>query len=264
MIRPRSTWRWERPTTGRSWRSTRRRRPSAWEGDVWSFSTLEYFPIDDFESYTNESPNRVFQTWIDGWGFSEDEFFPTGNPGNATGSMIGYNPEVGNIMETAIIHGGKQSMPVEYNNVNSPYYSEIERTWETPQNWTLNGADTLQVWFRGQSGRVHPEPIRQYHHGCRRVGHLRHRRSVHLRLQDSQRRRLDHRPGGQHREYRSVGQGRRDDSPEPVAGLAVCRRVRNAWKRRAIPGEIDGTPPRRRATRAWRRQSRSRCRLPCG
>ncbi len=123
--------------------------PSAWESDIWSFSTREYFTIDDFEGYTNESPNRVFQTWIDGYGFSEDVFFPGGHLGNHTGSMIGYNPELGPIMETTIIHGGKQSMPVEYNNVNQPYYSEIERAWQTPQDWTLNGADTLQVGFRG-------------------------------------------------------------------------------------------------------------------
>jgi len=122
--------------------------PGAWESGVWSFSTLEYFAIDDFESYTNDSPNRVFQAWIDGWGFSEDVFFPSGNPGNGTGSLVGYNPEAGTIMETTIIHGGKQAMPVEYNNVNQPYYSQVERTWETPQNWTINGADTLQVWFR--------------------------------------------------------------------------------------------------------------------
>ncbi len=127
--------------------------PGTWESDVWSFSTLEFFPIDDFESYTNDSPNRVFQTWIDGWGFSEDSFFPTGNPGNGSGSMVGYNPEVGAIMETTIIHGGEQAMPVEYNNVNSPYYSEVDRTWETPQDWTLNGADTLQVWFQGSPVR---------------------------------------------------------------------------------------------------------------
>ncbi|MBN1509406.1 MAG: discoidin domain-containing protein [Sedimentisphaerales bacterium] len=127
--------------------------PDSWESDLWSFSTQEFIPIDDFESYSNESPDRVFQAWIDGWGFSGDAFFPTGNPGNGTGSMVGYDPEAGSIMELAVIHGGEQSMPVEYNNVNQPYYSEIERTWETSQNWTLNGADTLQVWFRGNPVR---------------------------------------------------------------------------------------------------------------
>jgi len=123
--------------------------PSVWEGDVWSFSTSEYSVVDDFESYTNESPNRVFQTWIDGWGFSKDEFFPNGNPGNGTGALVGYDPALGTIMETAIVHGGDQSMPVEYNNVNPPYYSEAERTWDQPQDWTGNGADTLVLYFRG-------------------------------------------------------------------------------------------------------------------
>ena len=123
--------------------------PWIWEGDIWSFSTSEYSVVDDFESYTNESPNRVFQTWIDGWGFSKDDFFPTGNPGNGTGAMVGYDPSFGTIVETVIVHTGDQSMPVEYNNVNQPYYSEVERTWDESQDWTGNGADTLVLWFRG-------------------------------------------------------------------------------------------------------------------
>jgi len=123
--------------------------PSAWASSVWNFSTLNFLVVDNFEGYTNDSPNRGFQTWIDGWGFSEDEFFPQGNPGNGTGALVGYDPSVRTIMETAIIHGGKQAMPVEYNNVNQPYYSEIDRTFDTPQDWTVFGADTLQVFFRG-------------------------------------------------------------------------------------------------------------------
>jgi hypothetical protein len=123
--------------------------PSAWAGDLWSFSTQQSYMVDDFEGYTNDSPNRVFQTWVDGWGFSKDDFFPNGNPGNGTGALVGYDPSAGDIMEKTIIHGGKQAMPVEYNNVNQPYYSEVERTWETAQNWTVNGAETLQLFFRG-------------------------------------------------------------------------------------------------------------------
>jgi hypothetical protein len=126
---------------------------SAWQGDVWSFTTAEFTDIDNFESYTNESPNRVFQTWIDGWGFSKDEFFPNGDPGNGTNALVGYDPAVGNIMETSITHGGVQSMPVEYNNVNAPYYSEVERTWASPQNWTTNGATELSLWFRGNPAK---------------------------------------------------------------------------------------------------------------
>ena len=123
--------------------------PSVWPGDLWSFSTPEFLVVDDFEAYTNASPTRVFQTWVDGFGFSADEYFPKGGEGNGTGSMVGYDPSMGDIMEKTIIHGGKQAMPVEYNNVNQPYYSEVERTWETPQNWAAHGASTLQLFFRG-------------------------------------------------------------------------------------------------------------------
>ena len=83
--------------------------PASWEGDVWAFTVKEYQVVDDFERYTNNSPNRVFQTWVDGWGFSEDEFFPKGNPGNGTGATVGYDPLAGDIMEKTIIHGGRQS-----------------------------------------------------------------------------------------------------------------------------------------------------------
>jgi hypothetical protein len=120
-------------------------------GALWSFTTATFILVDDFESYTNYSPNRVFQTWIDGWGFSEDEFFPTGNPGNGTGAMIGYDPALGDIVETRIVHGGRQAMPFDYNNVNSPYYSETVRTWNAAQNWTVNGVNTLTVHVRGQA-----------------------------------------------------------------------------------------------------------------
>jgi hypothetical protein len=119
------------------------------KGAVWTFTIPDYLLVDDFERYTDNSPDRVFQTWLDGLGFSEDEFFPTGNPGNGTSSIVGYDPQAGNIMETSIIHGGRQSMPVEYNNVNSPYYAEVERTWSTPQNLKLGGVTDLSLWFQG-------------------------------------------------------------------------------------------------------------------
>ncbi|MCP4453808.1 MAG: hypothetical protein GY809_20290, partial [Planctomycetes bacterium] len=49
--------------------------PTTWEGDTLSFSTVGSLAVDDFESYGNESPNRPFQTWLDGIGYSADEFF---------------------------------------------------------------------------------------------------------------------------------------------------------------------------------------------
>jgi hypothetical protein len=129
--------------------------PSTWESNVWSFSTSEYIAIDDFERYSNESPNRIFQAWVDGYGFSEDEFFPTGNPGNGTGAGVGHDIWTSGganygktIAETVIVHGGKQSMPLYYDN-SSLATSEAERTWKTAQDWTTNDANTLALYFRG-------------------------------------------------------------------------------------------------------------------
>ena len=129
---------------------------SPWKGSVWSFTTADFIIVDDFETYSNDSPNRLFQTWIDGWGFSPDEFFPTGNPGNGTSASVGHDiwatgTPFTTIAETGIVHpgGSRQSMPFDYNNINSPYYSETDRTWTAGQNWTLNDVNTLSVWFHG-------------------------------------------------------------------------------------------------------------------
>ncbi|MBN1509399.1 MAG: DNRLRE domain-containing protein [Sedimentisphaerales bacterium] len=132
--------------------------PAEWRSDVWSFSTLAYLTVDDFEGYTNESPNRVFQTWIDGMGFSPDEFFPNGGDGNGSGALVGYDPTLGDIMETDIVHGGRQAMPLYYDNTSAPGYSETVRTFATPQDWSLYGITTLVLHFRGDVNNV-PAPL---------------------------------------------------------------------------------------------------------
>jgi hypothetical protein len=128
--------------------------PTAWEGDVWSFSTTDFITIDNFEAYTSDSPNRVFQTWVDGSGFSEDDFFPTGNPGNGTGALVGYDPLAGSIMETGLVHGGTQSMPLYYDNGAAPRYSEAVRSFDPPQDWSKHGITTLVLYFRGDVNNV--------------------------------------------------------------------------------------------------------------
>ena len=117
---------------------------SPWKGTVWSFTTADFIVVDDFESYVDDVEGRIFQTWIDGWGFTEPA---PGNPGNGTGSTVGYtNPP---FAEKTIVKSGRQSMPLGYNNADSPNYSETERTFDTPQNWTLNGVNTLSLQVRG-------------------------------------------------------------------------------------------------------------------
>lgn len=126
-----------------------------WQGQAWSFTTAEFIVADDFELYTNnrDAGQAVFQTWIDGLGFSKPE---PNNPGNGTSSIVGHDiwtqgsPHE-TIAETGIVHGGRQSMSLYYNNAEEPYYSLASRTWPAPQDWTLNGMDTYELYFRGAS-----------------------------------------------------------------------------------------------------------------
>ncbi len=110
--------------------------PSLWESDLWTFTTAEYAMIDNIESYTDDidAGEAVFQTWIDGWT-------------NETRSVVGYVDAP--FAEKAVVQSGEQSMPVTYDNTASPFYSEISRTWDTPQDWTGNGANTLRLYFQG-------------------------------------------------------------------------------------------------------------------
>jgi len=108
---------------------------SLWEGDLWSFTTQEYGVIDDFESY-NDEDNLIFDTWLDGWI-------------NETGSTVGYFEAP--FAERKIVQGGKQSMPLEYNNAEAPFYSEASLTWPAAQDWTTGGIDSLRLYFRGEA-----------------------------------------------------------------------------------------------------------------
>ncbi len=121
--------------------------PNLWEGDLWSFSTVEYLVADDFESYTDDVGSRVFQTWKDGFGYTEPA---PGYSGNGTGSAIGNASTP--FMESSIVRGGTQSVPFSYNNTGAggkARYSETERTWAVPQDWTRNGVKALTFWFYG-------------------------------------------------------------------------------------------------------------------
>jgi hypothetical protein len=102
-------------------------------GPVWSFTTC--LPVDNFESYTDDEGNRIYETWIDGYT-------------NSTGSVVGYAQAP--FAERAIIHGGTQSMPLDYNNINAPFYSEAERDFDSAQDWTVGGAGALVLYIRGR------------------------------------------------------------------------------------------------------------------
>ena len=110
-------------------------------GAIWTFVT--FLSVDDFEGYTDDEGGRIYETWIDGWT-------------NSTGSTVGYVQAP--FAERSIVHGGKQSMPLDYNNVKEPFYSEAERDWSTLQDWTVNEVNTLALYIRGRSSNA-PEKL---------------------------------------------------------------------------------------------------------
>jgi hypothetical protein len=132
-----------------------------WPGDVWAFTIASYIVVDDFESYGNVSPDRPFQTWIDGVGFTEPE---PGNPGNNTGSAVGHNiwgsdseHYGGSIMEAGTVNSGQQSLPLYYDNSGASgvlKYSQIDRTFAEAQDWTRFGITKLVVHFYGSPGNT--------------------------------------------------------------------------------------------------------------
>ena len=131
---------------------------SVWAGPVWSFSTVDALIVEDFENYTNHSPDRPFQVWLDGFGYSADEFFPAGYGGNGTGAGIGHDIWTitspyynGSIMETArTIAGSSQSMPFYYVNSGN-VVAETTRTFAPAQDWTVGGAQLLSIAFFGEA-----------------------------------------------------------------------------------------------------------------
>ncbi len=107
-------------------------------GQVWAFATFR--AVDDFESYTDDEGNRIYETWIDGY------------TNGTNGSTVGYLDAP--FAEQTVVHSGGQSMPLDYNNVNAPYYSEAEREFDPVQDWTRDEVDTLVVSVRGRPGNA--------------------------------------------------------------------------------------------------------------
>jgi hypothetical protein len=121
---------------------------SPWAGNVWSFTTSDYFVIDDFEDY-DAGENQIWYSWHDGLGY--------GTPGtagyfagNGTGAAVG-DETTPSYTEETIVHGDHQSMPLSYNNNKQGYakYSETELKLTAPRDWTEEGVAELSLWFRG-------------------------------------------------------------------------------------------------------------------
>jgi len=132
-------------------------------GTVWKFTAPAYLLVDDFESYTNEVGQRVFEVWVDGLGFTQ----PVETAGNGTGALVGHDiwavdTPYSTIMETGKVHGGGQSMPLYYDNTVAPYRSEADRTWTVAENWLVEGVTDLTLYVRGEAAPYRSEADRTW------------------------------------------------------------------------------------------------------
>ena len=122
---------------------------SPWIGNVWSFTTANFPIVDDFEDY-DVGNNEIWWAWKDGLGYAAHDGEPA-YPGNGTGSAVG-DETTASYTEEFIVHGGLQSMPLEYDNnkENYAFYSEVELTLSATRDWTEKDAVALTIWFRGR------------------------------------------------------------------------------------------------------------------
>ncbi|MHC4501611.1 MAG: hypothetical protein ACYS21_21195 [Planctomycetota bacterium] len=113
---------------------------SPWIGPLWNFTTANFLIIDDIENYNDidegePGSNRIYNAWVDGFD----------DPTN--GSQVGHlDPP---FYEETIVHSGNKSMPFTYDN--GAGKSEATLTLTSNRDWTINGVNTLTIWFRGDS-----------------------------------------------------------------------------------------------------------------
>jgi len=126
---------------------------SPWAGNVWSFTTGDFFVIDDFEDY-DAGDNQIWFAWHDGLGAGAPGT-PGYIPGNGTGSAVG-DETTASYTEETIVHGGSQAMPISYDNNKQGFskYSELEHTLTDQRDWTEEGVTNLSLWFRGNPASV--------------------------------------------------------------------------------------------------------------
>jgi len=107
------------------------------KGRIWRFTVAEFIIIDDMESYCGYGCyNWISDTWLDGFeNWSGAEVY------------VGIKP-------TNPAHGGEKSMIYQYYNDGGiwgdlDYYSEVEREFSDPCDWTDAAVKILTLFFYG-------------------------------------------------------------------------------------------------------------------
>jgi len=126
---------------------------SPWIGTLWSFTTGDFLLIDNFEDY-DAGDNQIWYSWHDGLGYGAPGTEPY-FAGNGTGAAVG-DETTASYTEETIVHDGRQSMPVAYDNNKQGFskYSETEFKLTAPRDWTEEGVTELSIWFRGLPASV--------------------------------------------------------------------------------------------------------------
>lgn len=96
-------------------------------GHVQSFTTKACIVIDDFESYPLDSSLRL--NWDPNEGGTGNVYLEIGND----------------------FFEGAQAMRLEYNNNSSPFFKEVTRKFETPQDWAANTIVALTFALKGDN-----------------------------------------------------------------------------------------------------------------
>jgi hypothetical protein len=128
------------------WRVDERYAGATVKGPIWTFTTIPFVVVEDFEDYNDFKPYRVFDTWSDGWEIDDN------------GSTVGYpDPDFErdeHFVEVKIVHGGKQAMPLAYDNSDTARYSKASADLSAlgvTGDWAKTGAKALVLYFYGDA-----------------------------------------------------------------------------------------------------------------
>jgi len=92
-------------------------------GHTWTFTTAECLSVEGFESYANDAGMKA--AWVE--------------------NIPGFD-----YILLAIDNQGNKSMRFQFQNQYEPYFSEATRTFNSPQDWTVQGVETLSLLFIGE------------------------------------------------------------------------------------------------------------------
>jgi hypothetical protein len=96
-------------------------------GHTWTFTTAECLTVEDFESYADNAAIRA--AWVD-------------NIADFDYILLSIDSE------------GNNSMRVEFQNQYEPFFTEATRTFDSPQDWTVQGVEALSLFFIGEVENV--------------------------------------------------------------------------------------------------------------